>query len=781
MGWQPSRNEWMYVLFFCLIVSAWPTRLATPAVVASCESQVGVARPPAVTRRASNVGAIAPPQAADSRDVAAVPIEQPTTGIRLYGTASPFASWPHCDLSPDGKWLVGFRGTRMLVWDRQAARVAKEMDVVALGSVQSCKFSPRGKYCAIFVKHWLDLPELSDADEPGEDSEAIDPDKLLDLKPKFRSQVLVFDRQWKQVAAFDVDCHGPQFPDGLLFSQDESALLLNGEIGTFIGWMAVLDLDDHSIHVPTAEWQRFGGAAVWLNAREIAWPRERKTWDWRNDRFTPWPPDFLPDTWSVQSSSADGDWWLVQKQTGKVLYQLSTQREVPLTGWQGYAFGQVSPDGQYFLGVGARHATREVMLLDLDQEQELARVEDWGITEIRFVPNEPVAHLTMFASNAGTRAQSITMAAVPVDDGFTDALNQAQQQLPVTDRIAFAAQDQWLVLAGGRSWVNLSDGQLAGIGPSVRSVLMVAPQPASEHVYTFGTPADRANQWNEMALTRQSRHPDGGKRLTTIQPPTEILRSLRILLGTQTTSYGDWSVYPAHLSVSLDQTQLRTAQWEDKALTADSMVRRLHLNRWEVGRHKKIRSTLLAVSADKPKSARHFQLSPDGSQYAVAHGAGLWLGDAEEGELRRDVRLPGIATGLEFSADNRWLAVALIRAPWQSGGMWPSARNQTLATEIALIEVETSLIRFQKKNLDLVGFGFRPEGQQLYTLQRDGQAGRKRLVLYRPTSWEPEFEHTTDYSEALAAAFSSDGRLLAIPLADTRIEVWDLDALHQAP
>jgi WD40 repeat protein len=80
----------------------------------------------------------------------------------------------------------------------------------------------------------------------------------------------------------------------------------------------------------------------------------------------------------------------------------------------------------------------------------------------------------------------------------------------------------------------------------------------------------------------------------------------------------------------------------------------------------------------------------------------------------------------------------------------------------------------------LVGFGFRPEWQQFYTLQRDTQAGRKRLVLYRPTSWEPEFEYTTDYSEALAAAFSSDGRLLAIPLADTRIEVWDLEALNKS-
>lgn len=164
MGWQPSRNQWRYWSYFCFIFLWLLTGVATPAVVASCESQAEVASPPAVTRRASNAGAIAPPQGADSRDVAAVPIEQPTTGIRLYGTASPFASWTHCDLSPDGKWLVGFRGTRMLVWDRQAARVAKEMDVVALGSVQSCKFSPRGKYCAIFVKHWLDLPELSDAD-----------------------------------------------------------------------------------------------------------------------------------------------------------------------------------------------------------------------------------------------------------------------------------------------------------------------------------------------------------------------------------------------------------------------------------------------------------------------------------------------------------------------------------------------------------------------------------------------------------------------------------------
>jgi hypothetical protein len=337
-----------------------------------------------------------------------------------------------------------------------------------------------------------------------------------------------------------------------------------------------------------------------------------------------------------------------------------------------------------------------------------------------------------------------------------------------------------LVLAGGRSWVKLADGQLAGIGPSARQIVMVAAQPSTDQVYTFGTPADRDNTWDEMALTRQSRQPNSGQRLTTIQPPTELLRSLRALLGTQPSDVeGDWRVYPAHLSVSLDQSQLRAVHWEDKTLGPDTQVSRLQLNRWEVGRQRKVSSTLLAVRADKPQSARQFQLSPDGSQYAVAHGTGLWLGDAEQGQLGRDIRLPGIATGLEFSADNRWLAVGMVRAPWETGWMWPSARNQTWATEIAVIEVETGLIRWQRKNLDLVGFGFRPGTNQLHTLDRDQRKSSKRFVLYQTETWEPEFEHTTPYSEALASAFSSDGRLLAIPLADTRIEVWDLEELRR--
>jgi hypothetical protein len=716
---------------------------------------------------------------ASDQDPSVAPIARPENGVRLYGTASPFGSWTHCDLSPDGKWLVGFRGTRMLVWDRQAARVVKEFDVVSTGSVQSCKFSPAGKYFAVFVKHWLELPELSDAPESGDGAIDIAPEQLLQIKPKFSSQILVFDRQWKPVAEFDVDCDGPQFPDGLLFSPDESALLVNGQTVFFTSWMGILDLEDHSLHVPSVEMQRVGNA-VWLNSQEIAWPTVRRTWDWRKDQFREFPKDFLPQVYSVQTSSSDGDWWLLQNQVGKVLYQRSTKREIPLTGWRGYAFGQVSPDQRYFLGVGAPHAIREVLLLDLNLETEVARVEDWGITAIRFVPDDPLAHLTMFASNAGTRARSVTLTAVPLGKGFADGLKRAQQQLPVTDKVVFAAQDEWLVLAGGRSWVKLVDGQLAGLGPSARQVVMVAAQPSTDQIYTFGTPADRDNTWDEMALTRQSRQPNSGQRLTTIQPPTEILRSLRALLGTQPSNVdGDWSVYPAHLSVSLDQTQLRAVHWEDKTLGPDSKVSRMHLNRWEVGRHKKIRSTLLAVSADQPDTARQFQLSPDGSQYAVAHNMRLWLGDAEQGQLGRDIRLPGIATGLEFSADNRWLAVGMVRAPWETGWMWPSARNQSLATEIALIEVETGLIRWQKKNLDLVGFGFLPGTNQLYNLDRDQRKSSKRFVLYRTDTWEPEFEHTTPYSEALASAFSSDGRLLAIPLADTRVEVWDLEELRR--
>jgi len=490
------------------------------------------------------------------------------------------------------------------------------------------------------------------------------------------------------------------------------------------------------------------------------------------------PDDVLPDTSRALTISDNCDWLLVQKMNGKALLQLSTKREIPLVGWRGYAFGQISPDNRFFVGIGSGGLPRQALLFDLENEQEIARVEDWQIASLKFVQDEPKVHLTLVASGAGTRARSVTMDTVPLDEAFSAALRRAQNALPVTDKILFAGKDQLMVLAYGWSWVNLNNGDVTGLGQTSRRISNVAANPTNDHLFTFGSPVDRDNNFKELAVTSQSRQSNQGRQIIVVQPPTELTSYFRGLLGIESESEPKWSTTPQHLSVSHDGNELRIIHSETKTSAEGLDASRFQLTTWDIHRQKKTGTRELASNLQTTNSRLHFNLSPDGKTYGLANGSRIWWGETESGQLTNDVGLPGIATSLEFSADNRFVAVGLVQAPWQTHSRWPVTQNFPLAHDIAVIEIESGLIRFQKKKLEVVGFGFHPQSNQLFILDRNHQPNHKRLTFYKTETWEPAFQHETEHSDPLAVALSSDGRLVAMPLADTRIEVWEIDKIE---
>jgi hypothetical protein len=711
----------------------------------------------------------------DSSEPLKVPIETPEPGVRLYGTPSPFATWIHTDFSPDGQWLIGFQGTRMLVWDRKAARVAREFEVTDQGNVLGTQFSPNGNYLAVFVKHWKELPGLNDP-LPDLDPESAEYLKsLLALQPKFQSQILVYDRQWRLVGEYDVSFDSLQQPEGLSFSSDASAILINGETNYGGREIAIIDLSSKTVHLPPQQL----GPAVWISAREVAWTwPQRQAWDYRKDRVSRLPDDVLSDAYSAHSISDNGDWVLARTETGSTIVRLSTNRRIRLLDWRGYIFGQVSPDNRYFVGVGSGRASRQVLLLDLDSGEEIARADDWQIGSLKFVRGEPVVHLTLVAVGAGTRARSLTMTTAPLDDRFPAAVTRAQKALPVTDKILFTGKDRWLALANGWSWINLESSELAGQGQASRGVAKVATHPETDQVFTFGSPVDEFNNRVELAVTSQTREPNRGRQIFVAQAPTEIISTLRRWLGSELQTETTWSLNQQHLSTSLDGTQLRIVHSESKSSGQRGIDTRFRLTTWDIRRQKIPTTTELQPNPETANVPLHFNLSPDGKMYGIASGNRIWWGDTESGTLTKDVNLPGIATGLEFSADNRFVALGLVQAPWQTVWRWPVNRNLPLAHSIAVIEIETGLIRFQKRNLEVVGFGFQPQTHQLYILDRNHKPNHKRLTFYKPDTWEPTFQKETTTPQPLAMAMSSDGLLIAIPLADTRIEVWEIDKIE---
>jgi hypothetical protein len=215
---------------------------------------------------------------------------------------------------------------------------------------------------------------------------------------------------------------------------------------------------------------------------------------------------------------------LARTENGSTIVQLSTNRRIRLLDWRGYTFGQISPDNRYFVGVGSGSTRRrQAVLIDLENEEEIARAEDWQISSLKFVRGEPVVHLTLVAPGAGTRTRSLTMTTAPLDDRFPAAVTRAQKTLPVTDKILFTGKDRWLVLANGWSWINLESGELAGQGQASRGVAKVAAHPETDQVFTFGSRVDEFNNRVELPVTSQTREPNRGRQIFVAQAPTEII------------------------------------------------------------------------------------------------------------------------------------------------------------------------------------------------------------------------------------------------------------------
>ncbi|MDP1562487.1 MAG: hypothetical protein Q8M16_14000 [Pirellulaceae bacterium] len=65
--------------------------------------------------------------------------------------------------------------------------------------------------------------------------------------------------------------------------------------------------------------------------------------------------------------------------------------------------------------------------------------------------------------------------------------------------------------------------------------------------------------------------------------------------------------------------------------------------------------------------------------------------------------------------------------------------------------------------------------QDLMAVVKAGTANQ--LTIFDTTTWEEIYKHETSTAPALAMTISDDFQSLAMTLADTRIEVWDLTKL----
>jgi len=699
------------------------------------------------------------------------PFETPEPGVRIYGQQALFPGLTHYDLSPDGQYFVGFRGLRMMVWNRPENRLLKEVEVLSLGKIIRTRFSPRGKYLAILLQRWEPVAETLDEFDGENPLPADSLEAFFNDQPQTRNLLLVYNRRWEVEWEFDVDLELEQldFFDPVKIAPDESSLLLQGH-----GQTIVFDLDQGHV----LKRQPSVGPAVYLSASRIAWPQQRLVWNWARDLDEPMPEDMLTDVGYVLAHSHDSDWLLISGTRGYAVVHLPTGRriDVPARSVSGASFSPDSGDA-VVLAFDAQ-LERQMVLLDLDQGEEVARVKAPLSSTAWFITGENQILIDVVNYGGSTRSAVTSFHLIPLGEGFEAGIQSVRQQAPRTDHVSFANRDQVVVLANGRASFDLTNGKLTIGDFEPNEVQEMAVDPQSDRIYTVGE-SKRQLSAGSFEIHRRSVTSPDQKSLVQISPPPPVVESFGRLFGAR--SPNTWVISPVHLSVSKDGSRVRILHEEIKVSVErldDILERRFVYTQYDVESGQRLPGTRLEFPKVDSKAKWHFDLSPDGQFYGFAQGTVLAIGETADGKLQQEIDLPGMASQVRFSHDNRWVAVGLDSPSWRVLGWGPFTYGRPLADQVIVIERATGAVPFHKRRLEVVAFEFHPVKHQLFLVERNGDTGDKQVTFYNETTWDVAFQHRSSHGQPLAAALSHDGNSVAFPLSDSRIEVWNLSDLQ---
>ncbi len=668
-------------------------------------------------------------------------------GVRLVGKASfsslqlspgSITAW-----SPDGKYLLGAAGRRLVEIDWDQQKVAREMSLPMdpiSDFLKSLLYSPDGENVLVHIHAQARSPV--NPDNYWIEDEALS----VDEEPTTAGQrLLVYDRNGNLTHQWDLS---DRIKD-LDYNANCRVALSDNRTVLIHSDKTIVALDYRSGQV-----QAMNTGNYWafpLSASELLLAQTREVWDLRQKSTYSVDEIGLPQKFEIRAVDPAGVSVALFDRLGRrlIAWNRQTREMQTLLSDVEHVGCLFSSNGQLcFINVAELYGEQrdryrsKIAVYDLQKKQIIGKTEfSDGPKQLSIRPG----HHTLIVESL----VDSSFVEVSIDDRFAAAFGRAVN-LPIRGRLSFADKDQVLVLHGNQSFLrNNSEAtvtQYAAYNPDFCIYSPTKPQRLRRDARFGNIHQIETGDWSE----------DKFKRLYRIDPST-TLSTLRSLLGVQGDSQP--TVQSIHLSFDRQGELIRDLYIENQEIV------RLRLSQASSGRQ--VSEVRVDVPFDKSASTLG-SVSPNGQRIAIVNDRQLTVLDAKLGQPLGEWTVGPHTAMVLLDERGQYVLVAAGKPD----------RNwvyQTHFDQLHVYSVASGEVVWSETNRDIKGFGFQPGTDRLYVLT----SGKENtLRFFDRDTWQETWRHATSHAPAYGMAMSSTGHEIAIGLRDSRVEFWKLSEIQ---
>jgi hypothetical protein len=677
-------------------------------------------------------------------------VQHVAPGVRLVGRPNLGAEHfnPHgYAFSPDGRYVVGCRGRRMVEIDWDTQQVVRQMDLptrAGNSGVYRFFYTADRQHLVVPIT-WSGRPYAAD------DGTDLDDDNFTQFfqeypPHKFRgTRLLIFDQQWAlqhdlelvtQVDENHMQIMGQGSPNSFdsftLLPDQRTVLAFSGSM------VKVIDLEQGLV---VAQQTKVSDGHL-VSPHEYAFGYPLKIWDIQQNVIRSAESLQLPEKASLRAVATNfRSLVYFDPATRETTWRdQSTGRKRVLTEEPPTGDGQFSSDGRLYLFGKWVPEKRQLGHM-------VIQVYDTVADEIRLtVTSETALRLAFRPGRETVLAHSRydgALTEVALDQDFLPSAVQATLRLPNTGGLTYFDQDRQLFLTEGHCHLSTDAAATLQAGVSNRGSF----SPTKPLQLTF--PYDREK--HEVGL--DSPQGDNPRKLYEIAP-LQMLQTLRAAIGV-----------PNQRQVPLQSVVLEfdpSGEIVRDLYVENEEIVRLRLT--QVGTGRRISETRL-LSRLSPLSRLGGAISPDGRRAALALKQQLEVLDAKTGKGLQTMELPQNIRRIKLDRRGEFVAVALGHYFW-------NAKIQ----QLRVFRVSDGQEVWAQPESGIVEFGFQPGTDRLYVLT-SGQ--ENTLRFFDRDTWQETWRHATSHGLAYSMAISSSGHEVALGLRDSRVEFWRLSELKQ--